>query len=313
MQAHNGGGGGGGGGGSNLVGGSVTYTMIDQKELDRIYDYVLKLTIESGKVIREAIERSNKKIETKAGDWDLVTEYDKKVEKILIDNLAKEFPKHKFIGEETVSTTKCLPELTDAPTWIIDPIDGTTNFVHSFPFTCISIALSVNKELQLGIVYNPALEQLFTAKKGHGAFLNGKPIKCSNIKDLEHSLLCLETSFAIIEDIRDIVLGRLEAFVTIAHGIRTMGSAALSLCYVAMGAIEGYHSDNLMPWDVAAGVLIIQEAGGTVIDTNGGELKIIAPKVVAVGNAKLGNDLVKLIKHADSKTHLRRSMLKAAT
>lgn len=87
--------------------------------------------------------------------------------------------------------------------------------------------------------------------------------------DLEHSLLCLETSFAIIEDIRDIVLGRLEAFVTIAHGIRTMGSAALSLCYVAMGAIEGYHSDNLMPWDVAAGVLIIQEAGGTVIDTNG--------------------------------------------
>lgn len=87
--------------------------------------------------------------------------------------------------------------------------------------------------------------------------------------DLEHSLLCLEASFAAIESIRDIVLGRLEAFVTVAHGIRTMGSAALSLCYVAMGAIEGYHSDNLMPWDVAAGVLIIQEAGGTVIDTNG--------------------------------------------
>ncbi|XP_047358035.1 inositol monophosphatase 2-like [Vespa velutina] len=287
--------------------------MVDQEELDRIYDYVLKLTIESGKVIREAIDRSNKKIETKAADWDLVTEYDRKVEKILIDNLTKEFPKHKFIGEETVSITKSIPELTDAPTWIIDPIDGTTNFVHSFPFTCISIALSVNKELQLGIVYNPALEQLFTAKKGHGAFLNGKPIKCSNIKDLEHSLLCLEASFAAIEDIRDIVFGRLEAFVTVAHGIRTMGSAALSLCYVAMGAIEGYHSDNLMPWDIAAGVLIIQEAGGTVIDTNGGELKIIAPKIVAVGNTKLGNDLVKLIKHADSKTHLRRSILKATT
>lgn len=90
----------------------------------------------------------------------------------------------RFIGEETVSTTKCLLELTNAPTWIIDPIDGTTNFVHSFPLTCISIALSVNKELQLGIVYNPALEQLFTAKKGQGAFLNGKPIKCSNIKGM---------------------------------------------------------------------------------------------------------------------------------
>lgn len=91
----------------------------------------------------------------------------------------------RFIGEETVSYSKFLPELTDAPTWIIDPIDGTTNFVHSFPHTCISIALLVNKELEIGIVYNPVLEQLFTARRGRGAFLNEKPIKSSNIEGKE--------------------------------------------------------------------------------------------------------------------------------
>ncbi|EFN67857.1 Inositol monophosphatase [Camponotus floridanus] len=282
--------------------------MTTLEELNYCYDFVLNLTIESGKVIRDAFQGS-KKIETKAGDWDLVTQYDKKIEAILIDNLARRFPTHKFIGEETVSHSNFLPELTNVPTWLIDPIDGTTNFVHSFPHTCISIALAVNKELEIGIVYNPILEQLFTARRGHGAFLNGKPIKSSNVEELEHSLLCLEASYATIEDIRDIILGRLEAFVSIAHGIRTMGSAALTLCHVAMGAVEGYHSDNLMPWDVAAGVLIIREAGGMVIDTNGGEFNVMSPKLIAVGNCRLAKELVKLIKHADIKTHQRSLLL----
>ncbi|XP_020294748.1 inositol monophosphatase 1-like [Pseudomyrmex gracilis] len=289
----------------------IAKMMTTQKELDCCYDFALDLIKESGKVIRDAFQGS-KKIETKAGDWDLVTQYDKKVEAILIDNLAKQFPTHKFIGEETVSCSNSLPELTDAPTWIIDPIDGTTNFVHSFPHTCISIALAVNKELEIGIIYNPVLEQLFTARKGHGAFFNQKPIKSSNVEDVHHSLLCLEASYATIEDIRDIVLGRLEAFVSVAHGVRTLGSAALTLCHVAMGAAEGYHSDNLMPWDVAAGVLIIREAGGVVIDTDGGEFNVMAPKVLAVGNCKLAKDLVKLIKHADLKTHQRRLLLQTA-
>ncbi|KAL6429549.1 hypothetical protein ACFW04_007477 [Cataglyphis niger] len=284
--------------------------MTTREELDYCYEFVLDLIIESGKVIRDAFQGS-KKIETKAGDWDLVTQYDRKIEAILIDNLAKRFPTHNFIGEETVSHSNFLPELTNAPTWIIDPIDGTTNFVHSFPHTCISIALAVNKELEIGLVYNPVLEQLFTARRGHGAFLNTKPIKSSNVEGLEHSLLCLEASYATIEDIRDIILGRLEAFVSIAHGVRTMGSAALTLCHVAMGAVEGYHSDNLMPWDVAAGVLIIREAGGVVIDTNGGEFNVMSPKVLAVGNYRLARELVKLIKHADLKTHQRSLLLQA--
>ncbi|XP_034171122.1 inositol monophosphatase 1-like isoform X1 [Osmia lignaria lignaria] len=280
--------------------------MVSKEEVTRCYDFVLKLTMESGKVIRDAIQGC-KNIETKGGDWDLVTQYDKQVEEILMSNISKEFPQHKIIGEETVSSTKHLPELTNDPTWIIDPIDGTTNFVHSFPFTCISIALVVKKEIEIGIVYNPILEQLFTARKGRGAYLNGKSIKSSNVEKLEHSLLCIEASYATIENIRDIILGRAEAFVSIAHGIRTMGSAALTLCYIAMGAAEAYHTDNLMPWDVAAGVLIIREAGGVVIDTNGGEFNIMSPKVIAAGNSKLANELVKLIKNADSKTLQKRN------
>ncbi|XP_043263919.1 inositol monophosphatase 2-like [Colletes gigas] len=275
--------------------------MTNKEELNYCYDFVLKLTVESGKIIRDAIQGC-KNIETKAGDWDLVTQFDKKLEEILINGIAKEFPKHKFIGEETVSSTNHLPELTDEPTWIIDPIDGTTNFVHSFPFTCISIALTVKKELEIGIVYNPVLEQLFTARRGRGAFLNGKPIKSSKVDKLEQSLICHEVSYATMENIRDVTLGRLEAFVSVAHGVRTMGSAALTLCYVAMGAAEAYHTDNLLPWDVAAGVLIIREANGVVIDTNGGEFNIMAPRVAAAGNHKLANALVALIKKADART-----------
>ncbi|XP_012261338.1 inositol monophosphatase 1-like [Athalia rosae] len=279
--------------------------MTSQHNLNHYFDFVMKLTIDSAKVIRDAIQ-GGKTIETKAGDWDLVTQYDRKVEEILIDGLAKEFPTHKFIGEETVSSSKHLPDLTEAPTWIIDPIDGTTNFVHSFPHTCISIALAINKELEIGIVYNPVLEQLFTARRGRGAFLNGKSIRSSSVEELASSLICIEASYATIVEIRDIILGRLEAFVSIAHGIRTLGSAALTLCHVAMGAAEAYHTDNLMPWDVAAGTLIIQEAGGVVIDTNGGRFDLMSPKVLAVGNHKLAHELVKLIKHADIKTHQKR-------
>ncbi|KAK0180053.1 hypothetical protein PV327_005735 [Microctonus hyperodae] len=279
--------------------------MANQLDLDHCFDFVMKLTIESAKIIRNAIQ-GGKCIETKAGEWDLVTQYDKSVEEILISGLIKEFPTHKFIGEETVSKTNCLPNLTDDPTWIIDPIDGTTNFVHSFPHTCISIALAVNRQLEIGIVYNPVIEQMFTARRGCGAYLNGNPIKSSDISDLKQSLVCIEASYARIEEIRDEVMGRIEAFVSIAHGIRTLGSAALTLCYIAMGAADVYHTDNLSPWDVAAGTLIIREAGGTVIDTSGDKFNIMNPKVLAMGNKKLAPELVKLIRSADMKTQRKR-------
>ena len=144
-------------------------------------------------------------------------------------------PLFRFIGEESCSDAKYIPKLTEAPTWVIDPIDGTTNFVHGLPLTCISIALVINYETVLGIVYNPILNQEFTAIKGCGAKLNGKPINTSSCTNIEQALLCHETSFARIEEIQDRVISRLRAMVSKAHGVRSLGSAAVSLCYVAWG------------------------------------------------------------------------------
>lgn len=119
---------------------------------------------------------------SKGIDWDLVTEYDRKIEETLVRNLTKRFPTHKFIGEESNAQLGELAHLSDDPTWIIDPIDGTSNFVHNFPHSCISVAFAVNKQIEIGIVYNPLIRQLFTARRGYGAFLNGNRITTSKVR-----------------------------------------------------------------------------------------------------------------------------------
>lgn len=137
------------------------------------------------------LNSTKKTVDTKSSDIDFVTETDQRIEKMLINTLITEFPNHRFIGEESVASGgNCT--LTDAPTWIIDPIDGTLNFVHSFPHSCISIALFINSEPQIGIIYNPILEQLFTARKGKGAYLNGKPIQVSEQTQLSKALIMIE-------------------------------------------------------------------------------------------------------------------------
>lgn len=142
-------------------------------------------------IVKEATFNRSKLIQVKSSEIDFVTETDQAVEKLLIDNLSKQFPDHKFIGEESVSAgAQCL--LTHAPTWIIDPIDGTLNFIHSFPQSCISLALFINQKPTIGIVYNAVLNQLFTAQKGKGAFLNGNPIKVSDKTSLADSLIMME-------------------------------------------------------------------------------------------------------------------------
>lgn len=160
---------------------------------------------------------SPKKVETKSSNIDLVTETDQQVERILIEGLKAKFPSHQFIGEEETSEGK-KAELTDAPTWIIDPVDGTLNFVHSFPHSCTSIALLVNKVAEIGIVYNPVIGQKFTARRGKGAFLNGKPIHVSNCKKLEDALICSETGTARDEDKTVVVMENLNKITRICNG-----------------------------------------------------------------------------------------------
>lgn len=152
-----------------------------------------------------------------------MTETDQEVEKLLIDGLSKKFPSHQFIGEEESSDGK-KSQLTVAPTWIIDPVDGTMNFVHSFPHSCISIALLVNKVTEIGIVYNPVLNQKFTARRGQGAFYNGNPMQVSSVRKLEDALLVTEFGTSREEEKTQIVLENISKFVRLAHGFRCLGS-----------------------------------------------------------------------------------------
>ncbi|XP_070510913.1 uncharacterized protein [Cardiocondyla obscurior] len=272
---------------------------------DVYYDTAIKLSREAAQIVRDSIS-GFKRTDKKLGDWDLVTEYDRKIENIIIGELKRAFPSHRFIAEE--STGADLPELTDAPTWIIDPIDGTVNFIHGFPHTCVVIGLAVKKEMVLGIVYNPILEQLFTARKGRGAFLNGKPIHVSTVQDFSKALVCMEPGFIKVDDMKEKTVERIQTVVKAAQGIRTLGVAALTLCYIALGIVEAYYVEGpgISTWDIAAASLIISEAGGVVVDRVTGEpIDIMKPRAVAACNEKIATDMVRLIREADQRVEMR--------
>ncbi|XP_054270341.1 inositol monophosphatase 1-like [Macrosteles quadrilineatus] len=259
------------------------------------YNVILQLVKNAGKVLVEGFNNT-KNVKTKSADYDLVTEYDRRIEEILIKQLSANFPGHKFIGEETMGAEK----LTDAPTWIIDPIDGTTNFVHRDANCAISVAFAVNRRLEIGIVYSPVRDQMFTAQRGKGAFLNGKPIHVSNVTDIKKSLVGQEISMAQCNTIKEKLLKRLSAVVSKAHGVRSIGTCAMSLCYVALGAWDAYQVDYLWPWDYSAGALIVEEAGGVVLSTDGSPFDVMKQSILVTGTKQLAEDLIKTFKQADS-------------
>lgn len=241
--------------------------------------------------VMEGFEGS-KHVETKTASYDLVTEYDKKTEMFLINTLTEAFPDHKFIGEETMAKAK----LTDAPTWVIDPIDGTTNFVHGVSYCCISVGLAVEREVVLGVVCCPPLNQTFSAIKGKGAFLNGRPIHTSKAEELKDSLMALEISLAARPKLTDLFMKRYKTFVTQVQGLRSFGCAEMTLCLVAQGVLDGYQVEYLWPWDVAAGSIIVSEAGGSVLDIDGGKFDFEKGRVIAAGTKKLAEAIVEQLK-----------------
>ncbi|XP_042859944.1 inositol monophosphatase 1-like isoform X2 [Penaeus japonicus] len=263
-------------------------------DAQKCFDVALDLVKQAGKVVREAIKKK-KNIETKSSAVDLVTESDKAVEKMLISGLSEAFPDHKFIGEESVSAgEKCV--LTDEPTWIIDPIDGTMNFVHSFPYTCISVGLWVKKEALVGVVYNPVLEQMFTAIKGQGAFLNGEKLSVSGEKDLGQALVFSEMGTSRDQEKVNTVLTNITNLMPKVHGIRGIGSAALGISNVAAGWGDVFYHFGLCCWDMAAGTLLLTEAGGYVCDTEGGPFDIMRRRVLCASSQELAEKISKLLK-----------------
>jgi len=249
----------------------------------------LKTAVEAAKLAGEIISK-NFHLQTKAveykGQVDLVTETDKACEEIIFQHLKQIYPDHQFIGEET-SAVCGTADLTNAPTWIIDPLDGTTNFVHRFPFVCVSIGLTIGKIPTVGVVYNPILGELFTAIRGRGSFLNASPIRSSSQSEMIKALLA--TGFGTKRDkpTVDANTDRLKGLLFKVRSVRMTGSCALNLCGVASGRLDLFYSLGYGGiWDVAAGVLIVQEAGGCVFDPSGDDFNITSRRVAAT-NAHL--------------------------
>jgi myo-inositol-1(or 4)-monophosphatase len=237
---------------------------------------------QAGTVILRGFSRLDTiRIETK-GRNDFVSEVDKKAEQAIIATLRRSFPDDGILAEE--SGSRDAAEGNDYE-WIIDPLDGTTNFLHGFPQFSVSIARSHRGQLQHGLVFDPLRDEMFTASRGRGAQLNQSRLRVSKARELEQSLLGTGFPYRENDDV-DGYLAMFKAMMTRTAGIRRPGSAALDLAYVAAGRLDGFWEANLQPWDMAAGCLLIREAGGLVGDFAGGENHLNSGNVIAA-NPKL--------------------------
>ncbi|XP_076827489.1 inositol monophosphatase 2 isoform X2 [Brachyhypopomus gauderio] len=266
-------------------------TSTDSDRWGECMDVAVQIARKAGKMVQEAVKQE-KRVRSKSTPTDLVTEADHQVEELIISTLRERFPSHRFIGEESSAAgEKCI--LTDNPTWIIDPIDGTCNFVHSFPMVAVSIGFAVNKELELGVIYHCFDETLYTGRKGHGAFCNGVRLHVSKEKDVSKALILTEIGAKRDPHTLDIFLGNLKKLLSApSHGVRIIGSSTLALCLLASGAAEGYYQYGLHCWDIAAAAVLIREAGGCVMDTTGGPLDLMSRRVVAAGSQEIADYIV---------------------
>ena len=222
------------------------------------------------------------------GEIDPVTEVDKLCESAIVKMISDAFPDHDILSEETL-----YKEKGSSWRWIIDPIDGTSNYIHEYPCFCVSIGLEVEGEVSLGVVYNPLLGELFQAEKGEGAFLNGDRVTVSRTDDLDGSFLC--TGFPYdVRDHSEFYLKYFKAFITRSFALRRPGSAVLDLCYVAAGRFDGFWEMKLHPWDVAAASLIVTEAGGKVTDFRGRPHSIYSDETLA-SNGLIHEAMLKVI------------------
>ncbi|KAL0279880.1 UNVERIFIED_CONTAM: hypothetical protein PYX00_001347 [Menopon gallinae] len=261
-------------------------------DLEECYDTITAAVKHAGEIIKSKIWATKSSVECKSSDIDLVTEVDKQVETYLMTTISKRFPDHQFIGEESVGDGgKC--NLTDAPTWIIDPIDGTMNFVHGYPNVCVSVGFLVNKVPEIGIIYNPVLELFFEARRGKGAKLNGNEIHASRVTDLSKALIGYECGTSRDEEKTKNVLENISKLVRRVQGLRALGSAALNMAMVALGGTDAYFEFGTHAWDVAAGDLIVREAGGVVIDPAGGNFDIMSRRVLCAGTQDVAIQLSK--------------------
>ncbi len=236
-------------------------------------NFAIETARDAGQIL---LEKFGRKINiSKKGDINLVTEADLASEKLIIERIKSYFPKHAILAEEAGDAV--LLDGVNTWKWIIDPLDGTTNFAHGYPCFCVTIALEHDGEIVIGVTFDPTRNELFAAEKGKGATLNNKPIRVSETESLSESLIV--TGFPYDFKQKENFARHLTDFLLNSRGVRRDGSAAIDMAYVACGRFDGFWEEGLNPWDVAAGLLLIEEAGGQVTFYNGEKYNIYSPPI----------------------------------
>lgn len=255
-------------------------------------DHLLSVAVEAAKAAGSVLQdyaKAGFTIELK-NPINLVTDADRAAEQCIIDHIRRHFPTHRTLAEERGLDARVPSRYR----WIIDPLDGTTNFAHGFPIYAVSIGVECEGELMIGVVYDPTRDELFTAESGHGAFLGGRSISVSRTARLDEALTVTGFSYDI-RDTPDNNLDHFARFALKAQGVRRTGSAALDLCYVAAGRFDGFWEVKLSPWDMAAGAVIVRESGGRVTDLHGNAHSIYQPELIA-SNGRIHDEMLEVIR-----------------
>ena len=253
------------------------------------FDVALKAAKEAGKIHKKYFQ-TELKIERKSSPFDLLTIADKEAEKAIVYLIKKHFPEHNIFAEE------CTYEKTESKyTWVIDPLDGTNNFASGLPIFCASIALMHDDKVELGVIYDVMREELFSAQKNQGAFLNEKPIKVNSVDNLKNSLLITGFYYSRGEEMVKTLETIKRFFLKQIMGLRRLGAAALDLCYIACGRAAGFWEFELSPWDFAAGKLLIEEAGGKVTGKQGEEVSLTEKSFIVASNGRIHEQMLEVL------------------
>jgi myo-inositol-1(or 4)-monophosphatase len=236
------------------------------------------------------------------GPRDLVSQADLAAQEAIRGVIHKAFPDHDFLSEEDAADRKAkgqkpIPPRRSEFRWIVDPLDGTTNYVHHLPGYAVSIALQRDDEIELGVVFDPLSEECFVAERGKGAKLNGKPLKTSGCRELDRALIAVSFSPHVTRDSSEIK--RFVEVLLASQSVRRMGSAALNLCYVAAGRLDGNLATSVSIWDVAAGLLMVEEAGGAISGLDGGPLQLEQPELLSAASQPLLTELTTTVAKAN--------------
>lgn len=252
-------------------------------------DFAVDLARSAGDVLKHYMTR-DKQVELK-GRANLVTAADKESEALIVRRIRERYPNHTILTEESGALGSST---AGEGKWIIDPLDGTTNFAHQYPFFCVSIGFELAGRVLCGAVYDPLREEMFSGGRGIGAFLNGTRLQVSVADSLRSGLIMTGFPYGFREKLK-VVLAQFEAFLVESQAVRRGGSAALDLCYLALGRVDGFWELDLHPWDTAAGVVILEEAGGRVTDFSGRPFSIYEKQLLA-SNSRIHEEMIEVLR-----------------